>query len=211
LGVIREVAEADRRVRVYQTPENGGTYRAKNFGITKTDAELVTFMDSDDWAHPQRIERQVEILEGRPRIMAVCHSSLRIYPEGWIEFRKRALRLAYISTMMRRTVIDQLGYFDAVRVNGDAEMLARIRNVFGDDAVLHDPLPTLFMRRHPRSLTGGGAHFIGWRSLTGDRLRYSNAFKDWHRRCRATGVKPYVSISAEDRPFPVPTSLLMNK
>lgn len=208
LALLHVLAEADPRVRVYQTPVNGGTYRAKNLGISKTDAPLIAFMDSDDWSHPQRIERQVRSLTDHPDAVAVVHNSLRIDQYGWIEFRQRASRFAYISTMLRRAVIEQLGYFDSVRVSGDAEMIARLRSFYGADAVLHEPLPSVLMARHDGSLTGGGTHYIGWRSVTGDRLRYHRAFKQWHERCRADGRTPYVDLAPDERPFPAPESVL---
>jgi hypothetical protein len=208
LALLHVLAEADPRVRVYQTPVNGGTYRAKNLGISKTDAPLIAFMDSDDWSHPQRIERQVQSLTDHPDAVAVVHNSLRIDQDGWIEFRQRASRFAYISTMLRRAVIEQLGYFDSVRVSGDAEIIARLRSFYGADAVLHEPLPSVLMARHDGSLTGGGTHYIGWRSVTGDRLRYHRAFKQWHERCRADGRPPYVDLAPDERPFPAPESVL---
>ena len=208
LELLHALAAADPRVRVYQTPVNGGTYCAKNLGITRTDAEHIAFMDSDDWAHPQRIERQVQSLAEAPDAMAVVHNSLRIEPDGWIEFRQRASRFAYISTMLRRKVIDQLGYFDAVRVSGDAEMIARMRSFYGHQAVRHEPLPTVLMARRAGSLTGGGAHYIGWRSVIGDRWRYHCAFKQWHERCRADGRIPYVDIAGAERPFQAPDSVV---
>lgn len=208
LDLLQAFAQADRRVRVYQTLQNGGTYRAKNLGITKTDAEFVTFMDSDDWAHPQRIARQVQSLMEEPSAVAVVHNCLRIEPDGWVEFRQRGSRLAYISTMLRRTVIEQLGYFDAVRVSGDAEMLARIRSFYGAAGVRHEPLPTVLMARRAGSLTGGGAHYIGWRSVTGDRWRYHRAFKHWHQRCQMEERPPFVDVAAAERPFPAPATVV---
>jgi tetratricopeptide (TPR) repeat protein len=208
LSLLHSLVRADPRVHVFQTPVNGGTYRAKNLGITQTNAELVAFMDSDDWSHPQRLERQVQSLTAHAQAMAVVHNSIRIEPDGWIEFRQRASRFAYISTMLRRTVIEELGYFDAVRVSGDAEMIARIRSFYGPEAVRHEPLPTVLMARRAGSLTGGGMHYIGWRSVTGDRWRYHRAFKHWHQRCRADGRTPYVDICPAERPFPAPPSVV---
>jgi tetratricopeptide (TPR) repeat protein len=208
LDLLHELAASDPRVHVFQTPANGGTYRAKNLGIAQTDAELVAFMDSDDWSHPQRLERQVQSLTAHTDAMAVVHNSIRIEPDGWIEFRQQASRFAYISTMLRRTALAELGYFDAVRVSGDAEMIARIRSFYGRQAVRHEPLPTVLMARRAGSLTGGGTHYIGWRSVTGDRWRYHRAFKHWHQRCRADGRTPYVDISPAERPFPAPPSVV---
>jgi glycosyltransferase involved in cell wall biosynthesis len=189
-------------------PVNGGTYRAKNFGMSRTDAELITFMDSDDWSHPQRIAQAVDLLAARPEAVAVCHHAIRIQGDGLAEFRGRASRIAPITLMVRRRTLDRVGFFDSVRVSADAEMLARIRSGFGGQALLVQSLPSLFMARRDDSLSGGGSHAIGWRGLTGDRLQYKLAFRAWHRRCKAENIVPFMPRKPVQRPFPAPESFL---
>ena len=208
LAALRGYERADPRVRVLQTPVNGGTYLAKNLALTRASGELITFMDSDDWAHPQRIERQVAALSSDPRAVGVWHNALRVGDGGHIELLGRASRPVYISLMLRRQVHERLGFFDGVRVGADAEFLARIRSAYGRTALLHQPLPTTFATRHTASLTGGGTHSLDWRSPTGDRLAYRCAFRAWHRRMAAKGRDPYVPHPLTERPFPAPEAML---
>jgi len=205
---LRDFERMDPRVRVLQTPVNGGTYLAKNLGLTRASGELITFMDSDDWAHPQRIERQVAALSSDTRAVGVWHNALRVGDGGHIELLGRASRPVYISLMIRRQVHERLGFFDGVRVGADAEFLARIRWAYGHQRLLHRPLPAIFATRHGASLTGGGAHSLDWRSPTGARLAYSCAFRAWHRRMAAEGREPYVAHPLTERPFPVPEGML---
>ncbi|HEX2910735.1 MAG TPA: glycosyltransferase family A protein [Chloroflexia bacterium] len=43
--------------------ENGGLAAARNSGLSVANGKYLQFLDSDDWLHPEKIERQVAILE----------------------------------------------------------------------------------------------------------------------------------------------------
>ena len=58
-GLLSEVTSLDPRIELIRMPSNGGTYRIRNEGIRRSRGEFITFQDSDDWAHPERIARQV--------------------------------------------------------------------------------------------------------------------------------------------------------
>jgi len=68
LGILEEFAARDERVRVLRNPENQGVIRTLNRGVAEARGEIIARMDADDVAAPARIERQVEVLAGRPEI-----------------------------------------------------------------------------------------------------------------------------------------------
>lgn len=72
-----EYAREDCRVRViHQT--NGGLSAARNAGIDlslTTDAQWLTFIDSDDWVHPRFLESLLQAAEG-------CHTKLSLCDYG---------------------------------------------------------------------------------------------------------------------------------
>jgi glycosyltransferase involved in cell wall biosynthesis len=68
LHILEEYAARDGRVRVLRNATNEGVIRALNRGVAAARGEVVARMDADDVAAPTRIERQVEILAGRPEI-----------------------------------------------------------------------------------------------------------------------------------------------
>ena len=53
--ICDEYAEKDNRIRVFHQ-KNGGTSKAKNYGISVSKGEFIYFMDSDDTIHPRLLE-----------------------------------------------------------------------------------------------------------------------------------------------------------
>jgi glycosyltransferase involved in cell wall biosynthesis len=53
----------DKRINIIQLKKNSGAQKARNEGIKNANGEWVAFLDSDDEWLPQKIEKQVKILE----------------------------------------------------------------------------------------------------------------------------------------------------
>ena len=206
---LKTLPEKDSRIHVLQVEKNGGTYLAKNFGLTKAKGEFITFMDSDDWTHPQRFERQLSVLKSSNNIRAVWHKCFRIDENGNIRFRgKGAIRNSCISLMCKKDVFSEIGFFDSLRVGADTEFIERIGAFYGKDSIVLDSLPTMFMLQHSTSLTGGGNFHISWRSINGFRLQHHSAFRQWHRKIKYGNNSPFVSERIRIRPFSVPEEML---
>ena len=206
---LKTLPEKDPRIHVLQVEKNGGTYLAKNYGLTKAKGEFITFMDSDDWTHPQRFERQLSVLKSSNDIVAVWHKCFRIDENGNIRFKGNgAIRNACISLMCKRDVFSQIGFFDSLRVGADTELIERISAFYGDDSIVLDSLPTMFMLQHTTSLTGGGSFHISWRSINGLRLQYHSTSRQWHRKIKYGNNSPFVSDRLRLRPFNAPEEML---
>lgn len=67
-AILDEFAARDERIRVLRNAENQGVIRTLNRGVAEARGGIVARMDADDVAAPTRIERQVEVLAGRPEI-----------------------------------------------------------------------------------------------------------------------------------------------
>lgn len=70
LEVLKRWAREDSRIKVVHM-EHGGIIRALNAGLSHCQAPLVARMDADDWAHPDRLSKQVSYLQDQPDIAAV--------------------------------------------------------------------------------------------------------------------------------------------
>ena len=205
---LQQLAEADERIRVFRMEENGGTYLAKNFGMTQAKGVFIGFMDSDDYCHAQRIEFQVASLDKHPDVMGITHDYFRIDESSDIEFRGiGALRMACISLLIRREVMDDIGFFDSLRVGADTEYIERIEAYYGKNRRLRLRVPSMFMMLHSSSLTGGGPFHISWRSVTGPRLQHHASFRTWHRKIKAGLTGPFVPRKIHHRPFKAPDEM----
>ena len=60
----------DERVRYLKLPHMGIS-RSLNAGLSEARAALVAIQDADDWSEPERLQRQVELLETNPDVAVV--------------------------------------------------------------------------------------------------------------------------------------------
>lgn len=67
LGRLRDVAAADRRVRIY-SPGRLGAAAAYNYGVEQATGEYVARQDFDDRSRPERLRLQVALLDARPEL-----------------------------------------------------------------------------------------------------------------------------------------------
>lgn len=200
--VLEKKALGDKRIKLMSTRTNSGTYIAKNIAMAKSRGEYITFMDSDDWAHPQRIEFQVNCLEKKEHAMATINDYCRITQSGDILIQSGiGIKLSCISLMIRRKVFAEIGFFDSLRVGADSEFIERIQAYYGNEALHHQHALTNFMLSSTDSLSGGGKFAIGWRGITGPRLRNRGRWMEWHNKIRTGNAQPYVEQSPLSRPY----------
>jgi glycosyltransferase involved in cell wall biosynthesis len=69
--VAEGIAGGDSRVRVLTMGANVGIARSLNAGMSEARAPVVAVLDADDWSEPQRLDRQLELLERRPEVAVV--------------------------------------------------------------------------------------------------------------------------------------------
>ena len=204
-----EVSKGDSRIRVVQMAKNGGTYSAKNYGMSISNGKYISFHDSDDWLHPRKIETQVSLMLNQPNLVATFSNYFRVDENGNIIFRGNgAVRPACISLVIdREVVLNKIGYFDSVRVSADSEYEYRILKVFGEDRVqyLHSPLLVASVRSE--SLSQGGKFAVGWSGLSGHRLEYRKEYTKWHNS-EDFESNPYIEIQSENRRFPAPNEMM---
>ena len=80
--VARGAAARDERVRVLEMGGNVGISRSLNAALDEARAPVVAIQDADDVSAPERLERQLAVLDARPEVAVVGCRMLEVDPEG---------------------------------------------------------------------------------------------------------------------------------
>jgi GT2 family glycosyltransferase len=67
----------DSRLRYLPGP-HVGISRNLNRALAEARSRYVALLDSDDWSYPERLEKQLAVLEARPEVVAVGHRLLEV-------------------------------------------------------------------------------------------------------------------------------------
>jgi glycosyltransferase involved in cell wall biosynthesis len=141
--------------------------RARNTGVTSATGEYVAFLDDDDEWLPEKLERQVDLLDSSvPIVGAVYTGFIRIeHATGkslsqWIPTKRGRifedmLVQNWVGTpstvVMRKTCFQKVGLFDeSIAVGLDYDMWLRIAREFQWDLIT-DPLVHYYV--HPNKLS----------------------------------------------------------
>jgi len=209
LSVLDRFAGRDTRVRVIPGAANSGTYVCKNIALQQARGDYIAFQDSDDWSHPDRIEKSVAVLAASAHLVGINTAWLRMTTEGEIVIRPMGdiSSMSCISLVMKRAAFEQLGFFDSVRIGADTELIGRGKAHFGRRAIPYLRWPMLLGRSRSNSLTTSGEVGIFRTRLSEPRRLYDNAYKGYHREI-AEGGSPYMPFPLTSRKFPAPEIIL---
>ena len=196
------------RVRVIKNNKNKGAYATRNLGMSLANGDFLTVMDADDWAHPQKIEKQVipllfnRSLKGTVSHWVRCTENLKFSRlragNSWVHRNVSSL-------LVRKHVFAALGGWDEVKVNADTEFYERCLAKFGQAAIkeVMPDVPLSFGRTHASSLTQNAeTHLVT--QYGGVRKQYMDCARAWHKN--SPGLK---LLRDKQRPFPVPPSILL--
>jgi glycosyltransferase involved in cell wall biosynthesis len=131
-----EIAGRYRRVRAI-AQKHAGLPDAWNCGIAAAAGELIAFLDGDDRWAPEKLERQVRILEADPAVDCVI-TRMRFVLEPGLPvppgFRPELLDSDHVAQMpsallARRSVFDRVGVFETRwGIASDIDWFARVKD-----------------------------------------------------------------------------------
>lgn len=61
--VLKDLALQDSRIKVFSLEQNGGVANARNYLFSQASGEYIAFLDSDDIWEPEKLAKQIAILE----------------------------------------------------------------------------------------------------------------------------------------------------
>lgn len=153
LKIANEYAKKDKRISVFSDGENKNLGYRLNQIPTLVDTEYLARMDADDIMHPQRIEKQLQILLDNPEIDVLGTNSYTINEKGDVEGVRFKIEsdqnLITVESFIHPTIMAKTQWFrnnlydvQAVRVE-DLELWYRTKKK-ADFKMLLEPL--LFYR-----------------------------------------------------------------
>lgn len=83
--ICDEYKESDGRVHVYHR-ENGGQAKARNFGLSVSGGDLISFVDSDDWLDKDMFQTMIDALERSGANIACCGTTLAYLNGNFVSF-----------------------------------------------------------------------------------------------------------------------------
>lgn len=112
----------DPRIKFFQFDNEGSIAKARNFGSSLSQGELIAFLDSDDFWHPEKLEVQVKVMD---KGADLSYHSLRRFGSRGGAFRAWKLSgtrtlahllaggnpIATSSALIRKEVLTALGGF----------------------------------------------------------------------------------------------------
>lgn len=215
--IISEFAKIDDRVKVFKNKVNVGPYVSKNFGLKHVTGEFITGHDSDDWAHPQRIAQQVEIMIEKPALKATITKMLRVDENGLgTSFSKigktstdGVIRIASISCMFDTSFFkNNFGSWDCVRFGADSELISRAQKILGDNFEELNLFGMICLDREG-SLTNDPTHGVSKTTgISPTRKYYRDQWTNWHQDLDIDNA--YLSFPQENRKFDAPEAALVN-
>lgn len=195
--LLEQTAKLDPRIRLIRQPRNGGTYLARNRGLKEARGEYFTVHDSDDWAHPQRIEFQLKAMLDDESLVSTASHCLRADDNLCFNQPGSQPRRENASSLLFRLapVRERVGFYDASRKGADTEFSLRIVGAFGEAGHRLLPAPLAIVRRRHGSLSR--EEFKGgWRHPS--RSAYRRAYEAWHAEA-AKNDDWYMDENAEQR------------
>lgn len=172
----REMADADPRVRVFQTPVNGGPAAARNLALEQMRGQWFAILDSDDLIDAQRSSQLLNIAEVNQADLIA--DNLLVFGEGimdhsflspeenkegrWLSLEEYFVRsqlfakrpgLGFLKPMIRKSALERHGirYNEGLRIGEDDELIVQLLHV--DCRYYLNPTTGYKYRKHGNSIS----------------------------------------------------------
>lgn len=190
----------DHRIRLVRKAINGGTYRARNTALRLAVGEFCTVVDSDDWLHPQALERHVQPLLAEPRLMGTISRAVRVTEDLELNRPGTLPRVPSAASLMFRSqeVLARIGFFDTTSKGADTEFRRRLEIAFG---VPVRELPEVLSVLRTGDTLSSAEISRGWKHPA--RRAYRKGYEAWHEEIAEGVASPFMD-PGEERRFPEP-------
>lgn len=207
--IVRDFMAVDDRIKLIENSSNCGTYVSRNKAYDIASGEFVTCHDSDDWAHPYRLESQIDALLKNPEAVSSSSKWVRMHENGIFSFSHPGTyaRFNYSSLMFEiNRVKPVMGYWDSVRISADSEFIKRLHKTFGSEkSIILDDILMIGLKRRG-SLTTNTTTGHKANGISPLRKQYHKSFDQWHKRIDTKSA--YLDFPLRQRLFSAPEEIV---
>lgn len=143
VAVIRDCQKRDKRIVLVRNTKNIGVTKSLNKALKRAKGKYIVRMDGDDWSYPDRIERQIKLMEDHPDVVVsgsfieVCDSQLRPkyirrYHRDDASIRKHIFRyspFAHPATIWQTKIVKRELYDERISICQDYELYFRVGTI----------------------------------------------------------------------------------
>lgn len=190
LLIAKKLEQEDSRVIILDNKHNVGPYVSKNYALKIVSGDYVTGHDSDDWAHPERLERHINFMLAN-KINVSISSMVRITEDGVYSrisnigknCKDGVVSGAFISCMFEKKFLQEIfGFWDEVKFAGDSELIRRVENYIKMPITRHFSIGMICLDS-PHGLTNDPLHgYSPSKGLSKSRKEYLKNFSEWHNK-----------------------------
>ena len=112
--LVEEMAKKDPRIRLFKVEKNSGAAYCRNLATEKANGDLIAFLDSDDYWHPEKLEKQLNLMAQQE--VWVSFTSYLHVDENSKSLGKRILampRLSYKKQLLNNYIGNLTGIYNA--------------------------------------------------------------------------------------------------
>jgi Glycosyl transferase family 2 len=214
--IMRGVAQSDDRVKILQHELNAGPYVCKNMVLFRglATGEYITCHDADDWAHPQRLEKHMELAR-RHDCLAGASITLRLRMKANGEFARigeprsgspdGVCNVSTPATMFSRDLLlNTLGSWDSVRFGADSEIISRAEYFLGKMLPRLKSISMICLESDTSLSGAGGVQARVGQGLSPKRRAYKTSYERWQA---SVSTRPRLEFPPQGTPFRRPDGM----
>jgi len=146
--VVEEFQRKDQRIKYIFQENSGGPAKPINTGIKNSKGEYIAILESDDEWLPEKLEKQVEILDKFPNVGLVSCYAFKIFSNGkktiykapfsgilkkedWKKYWQLWGILSFSTDLMKRKSVEKVGLLDEnLKIAADVDFYLRFIKQF---------------------------------------------------------------------------------
>ena len=125
LAVVSEFVKKDKRIKIVNTEKNVGVVKGRNFLIELASGKYIAFLDSDDYWHSEKLEKQIKFMKEKNASIS-CTEYTRVRENG------EKINEVVIKSEISYTDMLKNNYLGCLTVMYDVEKIVKdVKTIYG--------------------------------------------------------------------------------